>query len=157
MLETTLSNQSKVWIYQSTTAFTTDEKEMIDKQLHQFVSNWQSHGDEVKGFYKIIKDHFIVMIADDTTSVSGCSIDSSVAVIRTIESQLGRSLLDKSLIAYEDADAIKMIALPEIPKAVEDKSITPDTIIYNNSISTLEQLDQNWKVAAKDSWMKRYF
>ena len=30
--------------------------------------------------------------------------------------------------------------------------VTTNTIVYNNTITTKEDLDNNWEVAAKESW-----
>ena len=158
MVKEVINNTSKVWIYQADRSFEELEIAAIEKILKNFVDTWQSHGENVKGYFKIVKNRFIILIADDSTNVSGCSIDSSVAVVRELSSTLNVDLLDKSQIAFEKEDgSIDSIHISKIATAVKNNDIEPQTIIYNNAISSLGELDRNWKVKAEDSWMNRYF
>ena len=88
-----LDTSSKVWVYQSTSELTTDQTVTIKELLTDFVTQWNSHGADVTGAFDLLYDRFIILAADDRNSVSGCSIDSSVSVIREIETKLNLSLL----------------------------------------------------------------
>src|ERR1700754_3011926 len=82
------SENARVWIYQSSRAFIEKEANEINEQLYQFYSQWQSHGAPVKGWAKLLFRQFIVVMADETeVMVGGCSTDSSVRVVKSIERQ----------------------------------------------------------------------
>jgi len=71
------NDSSKVWIYQSSRLFLMSEALDIESKLEQFVSDWKSHGETVKGYANLFFGQFIVIMADETaTGVSGCSTDS---------------------------------------------------------------------------------
>ena len=73
------NNNSRVWVYQSSRAFTVNEALEIEKLLQSFVAQWNSHGDSVKGYANLFFGQFIIFMADETaTGVSGCSTDSSM-------------------------------------------------------------------------------
>ena len=78
---------SRVWIYQCNRAFREKEVIEINEQLLQFYEQWESHGKKVKAWAGILFNQFIVMMADEKASalVGGCSIDSSVRIIKSIE------------------------------------------------------------------------
>ena len=77
---------SKVWIYQSSRLFLISEALEMEDMLKDFAANWKSHGSPVKGFANLFFGRFIVLMADETaTGVSGCSTDSSVHLIKSIE------------------------------------------------------------------------
>ncbi len=147
---------SQLWIYQCERKFSPEEAVQIEQALDNFVINWESHGTPVTGAYEIVDQQFILIAANATDSPSGCSIDSSVKVVREIEAKLSCSLLNKGLIAYE-GDGVELLSLPDIPAAVSAGKIQPSTIIFNNSINTVGQFLDNWKIPADESWMKRYF
>jgi hypothetical protein len=147
---------SQLWIYQCDRKFTAGEALQIEQDLDNFVMNWESHGSPITGAYQLINEQFILIAADATNSPSGCSIDSSVKIVREIEAKLGCSLLNKGLVAFE-GDGVELISLPDIPAAVNSGKIQPSTTIFNNSINTVGQYLDNWKIPASDSWMKRYF
>ncbi len=51
--------------------------------------SWNSHGDPVKGYANLFFGQFIILMADETASmVSGCSTDSSVRLIKAIETEI---------------------------------------------------------------------
>ena len=76
------SDQSRVWIYQSSRAFIEKEQHEINEQLEQFYTQWMAHGAPVKGWAKILFGQFSVVMADETcVAVGGCITDSSVKII----------------------------------------------------------------------------
>lgn len=159
MVTSTLNTQTtKVWVYQAPRKLETGELQTVKSKLTDFVDSWSSHGAVVNGCFEINHDQFIVVMADEASAgVSGCSIDGSVRVIKELESDLGLSLLDKSVVAFQIGSEIVTMDFREIPKAVSSGKITAETLFFDNSINTLEQFQQRWKVPAKDSWVARYF
>src|SRR5450759_2042924 len=80
------NDNSRVWIYQCNRLFTLSEVLQIEELLEDFTKSWQSHGAKVKGYANLFFGQFIVLMADETaTGVGGCSIDSSVRLIKNIE------------------------------------------------------------------------
>jgi hypothetical protein len=150
---------SKVWIYQSDKEFTADEQTFISEKLFAFVSGWESHGRKLTATFEIRFNRFIIIAVDESISdASGCSIDKSIAVIREIASQTGANLLDRSLVAYKNASSpILLIKFNEVSDAVKQGKITPETLIYNNTITSLKELNKNWEIPAKNSWISRFF
>src|SRR6218665_3568307 len=87
------SDHSRVWIYQSSRPLSEKEELEINEQLYQFYAQWQAHGAPVKGWAKLLFHRFIVLMADEShVEVSGCSTDSSVRVIKSIEKQYSINL-----------------------------------------------------------------
>ena len=153
-----LPEESKVWIYLSPRAFNADELALINKELKQFISTWESHGTALDGHYDIIDEQFIVFCVNETEQIAtGCSIDKSVGIIKKLEPLLNLNLTDRGMIAWQEGTSIKTTPFQSIKQAVENNEIAADTIIYNNSITSVGELNASWKIQAKDSWLKRYF
>jgi hypothetical protein len=88
LLPADFSPSSRVWIYQANRPFNEREAAEINEQLHQFASQWLSHGTPVKGWGKLLFNQVIVLMADESaTGVSGCSTDSSVRIVKSLERQ----------------------------------------------------------------------
>ncbi|MFX9089601.1 hypothetical protein ABTN55_21265, partial [Acinetobacter baumannii] len=69
--------------------------------LHQFVADWKSHGTPVKGYANLLFGQFIILMADETaTGVSGCSTDSSVHLMKEIESRFKVDLFNRQNLAF---------------------------------------------------------
>ena len=147
-------SSSRVWIYQSDRAFTTSEIGAIQNELNNFVETWAAHSARVKGFASIFFNQFIVLIADETqTAVSGCSTDSSVRVIKNIEMQHQLSLFNRQTLAFIKSDQVHTIPLSRLQLSFTQNEIDEETMYFNNTVLTLSELETNWLIPVKRSWL----
>ncbi len=122
--------------------------------LEEFVASWKSHGTPVKGYGNLFYGQFIVLMADETASgVSGCSTDGSVRLIREIEQRFGVPLFDRLMLAFQPRDKIEMVPLAQLPYALENGFVGPDTPYFNNTVQTKAELEAKWLIPLKDSWL----
>lgn len=153
----TLADSARVWIYQSGRKFTETEKSTISDTLSAFTHSWVAHGNPLKTSFTILYDQFIVLAADeDFNEASGCSIDSSVRVIRQLDQQFSLGLFDRTRIAFLKAEQIEMIPLNELPRALTERHWTQDSMFFNNVIGSKVQLKNEWIIPAGQGWLKRY-
>ncbi len=147
---------SRVWIYQSSRLFTMGEALQIEDLLNHFVANWKSHGSPVKGFGTLFFGQFIVLMADEqATGVSGCSADSSVRLIKEIEQLYKVAMFDRQNLAFVIKDKVELLPLSQLPYAFSNGFITPDTLYYNNTVLTKQELENTWMIPVKDSWLAK--
>ena len=153
-----IPSTAKVWVYQSVRPFNEQEISIITSEMNEFLSSWQSHGSDLKGYFEVVQGQFIFLAVDESIhSATGCSIDSSVATIKKIEQLLGLNLTDKGVICYEHNGIIKSSHFTQVKSLIEKEEITPDTTFFDASVTNFEAFQTRWKVAAKDSWLNRYF
>ncbi len=147
---------SRVWIYQSSRLFSIGEALEIEDMINDFTENWQSHGAKVKGYANLLFGQFVVLMADETQAgVSGCSTDSSVRLIKSIEQICKVEMFNRQNLAFVIKDTIQLLPLPQLKYAVENNFITPDTIYFNNLVQTKEELLYQWMIPVKDSWLAK--
>ncbi len=145
---------SRVWIYQSNRLFSLTEALEIEKLLEDFVIRWDSHGTPVKGYANLFFGQFIILMADESaTGVSGCSTDSSMRLIKQIEQKFNVQLFDRQLLAFVVREKLQLIPLPQLNYAVQHNFIDPTTLYFNNTIQTKEELENNWIIPVKESWL----
>ncbi len=145
---------SRVWIYQSSRIFSMGEALQIEEILKNFIAGWNSHGTPVKGYANLFFGQFIVLMADENaTGVSGCSTDSSVRVIKEIEKTYGVSLFDRQSLAFIIKDKVQLIPLAQLQYAFDNGFIQEDTVYFNNLAATRAQLETNWMMPVKNSWL----
>lgn len=150
------SPASRVWIYQCSRLFFLSEALQIEEILEQFVTNWKSHGADVKGYANLFFGQFIVLMADESVAgVSGCSTDSSVHVIKAIEKQFKVALFERQTLAFINKDKVQLLPMSQLSYAIENKFIDADTIYFNNTITTKKELLDNWLIPVKDSWLAK--
>lgn len=148
------SPASRVWIYQSSRPFGDREAEEIDEQLHQFTVQWNSHGVPVKGWGRLLFNQVIILMADESESeVSGCSTDSSVRIIKSMEQQYNVNLFDRLLLGFLVKDKLQLLPLVQVGYALEKGHINHDTIYLNNTVQTKQELEAHWLIPLKESWL----
>jgi len=155
LLPADFSDDSKVWIYQSSRLFTISEALQIEDILHELVKNWQAHGAPVKGYANLFFGQFIILMADEAaTGVSGCSIDSAVRIIQQIEKQFGVEMFNWQNLAFVVKDKVQIIPRQQFNYAIENNFITPQTLFFNNVVATKKELENNWMIPVEQSWLK---
>jgi hypothetical protein len=152
-----LNAESRVWIYQGNKTMSASEKSTIGQLLHSFCEQWAAHGQPLKTSFKIEFSQFVIMAVDeDFRNPSGCSIDSSVGVLRQIQSATGIDFLDRTLVPFYINNQVELIPLAEIKSAFASGRLKPDTITFNTLATTKGELELNWKIPAEKSWMAKY-
>jgi hypothetical protein len=149
---------SKVWIYQSNRIFFMQEALEMEKMLQEFVQDWKSHGTPVKGYANLFFGRFIVIMADETaTGVSGCSTDSSVRLIKTIEQTYNVNMFDRLLLCFYRNEKVEQIPLSQLQYAIDNGLIKPETLYFDNTVLTKADLETKWITPAKNTWLAKKF
>lgn len=149
------ADESRVWIYQSSRPFSEKEELEINEQLHHFYAQWQAHGAPVKGWAKLLFRRFIVLMADEThVDVSGCSTDSSVRVIKSIERQYEVNLFDRLSITFLVKDQPEVLPMGQVQYAIDKGYINGDTLLFNNLVATKGEMLKNWLQPLNYSWLR---
>lgn len=155
---TTMPDHARVWVYQANRPFKEEERIFIEKNFEAFTAQWAAHGTKLQATFSIEKNQFIILAVDETMhQASGCSIDSSVHLVKQIEEATGLSLLDKSQVAFETNHEVKIKAFNQLKEAVSSGEIKPSTIVFNNAVQNAGEWKTNWAIPASQSWLKRYF
>ncbi|MET7030242.1 ABC transporter ATPase [Sediminicola luteus] len=152
-----LSETSRVWIYQASRSFNAEELEEVKAGLDQFIKEWTAHGSELKAGYEIRYNRFIVIALDQTnTTASGCSIDASVRFIQALEKKYDIDLLDKMNVSYKQGEFVAYKTLIDFKKMAKNKSVSKNTIVFNNLVTNKLEYENHWEVPAEESWHGRF-
>src|SRR5580698_281709 len=147
-------DNARVWIYQGSRAFIEKEEREINEQLFQFYAQWQAHGAPVKGWAKLLFRQFIIIIADETdVAVTGCSTDSSVRVVKSIERQYDVNFFDRMMITFFVKNKAEMLPFSQVQYAIDKGYIDKDTLLFNNIATNKKELLETWLVPLSESWL----
>ena len=156
LLNNNFHPDSRVWIYQCNRLFLLNEALEIEEILKEFILTWNSHGTPVKGEAHLFFGQFIVLIADETaTGVSGCSTDSSVRMIKNIEQRFMVNMFDRTALAFVVKDKLQLLPLSQLQYAIDNGFIDLDTMYFNNLVQTKAELENNWLIPIKNSWLMK--
>lgn len=153
-----ISENARLWIYQSDRILNDNEVNAIQKILDEFTSEWQAHGHALAALGELIHQQFIVLSVDEQVAgATGCSIDKSVNLMKEIEQQFGINLFDRFRIAFRQDQSIINCSKEEFEKLVKSGKITASTPVFNNLINTRKELHSNWEIPFSQSWHSRVF
>ena len=133
------------------------ELEEIEEKLKVFIEQWTAHGADLKSGYDIKYKRFIVIALDqDMNQATGCSIDASVHFIQKLENDYNVDLMDKMNVSYKQGEFIAYKSLTDFRKMAKNRSVSPNTIVFNNLVTNILEYRKDWEVPAKDSWHNRF-
>ena len=87
---------------------------------------------------------------------TGCSIDKLIHFIKKIETKFDLILLDRFSIAYKKNEKINVINLNEFKKIISKNNDYHEVFVFNNMISSLKELKNNWEIPLKKSYLNKY-
>jgi hypothetical protein len=152
------SENSRVWVYQSDKKLSDSEAQQIQIQLDNFAKSWTAHNNQLKANGEIRYNRFLILIVDEgQAGASGCSIDKSVHFIKHLEQQFNINLLDRFNLAYREGNEVLSVPRHDFEELLKQGSIDSNTIVFNNMVQNLKELQTKWEVPFKDSWHIQLF
>jgi len=149
---------ARVWIYQSDRELTSSEQDIIDEHVVKFLNDWAAHGSGLQSSGKIFHNRFLVLLVDEAQAqASGCSIDSSVHFVQSLESKLGVNFFDRTKVAFLSEGEVFLEPLVNIRNRTTNGKIYQDTLTFNNLVRDKNEMEEKWMVPVGETWLEEYF
>jgi hypothetical protein len=152
-----LPGYARVWIYQADRLLTESEQQFLAEASAQFVAQWAAHGTPLRASAQVLNGYFLVLGVDEAQAeASGCSIDKSVHFVKGLGSQLNIDFFNRLNLAVEMPE-IQLVPLSQFENLAANGTITPDTYVYDNTVTKAEDFTGRWHTKASNTWLSRYF
>ena len=152
-----LPAEARIWIYQAKRKLSDEEVTEITEKTKAFVEQWAAHGSMLSAGFEIKHNRFIVFGIDQREiQASGCSIDESVHYIQSLEREYEVELLDKMNVTYYNGPHIAHKTLLDFKEMVKNRSVSANTIVFNNLVNTKEEYETKWEIPLQESWHSRF-
>lgn len=152
-----LPKESRIWIYQCNRSFSEEELSEIRIKMNQFITEWTAHGKDLLASYKIVYKRFIVIALNQNLNMAtGCSIDASVHFIQDLEKAYNVDLMDKMNVSFKQGEYVSYKPLKEFRTMAKNRSVSKNTIVFNNLVTNIAEFEENWEVPASESWHNRF-
>lgn len=151
-----LSDSSKLWVFQSDKIISPSNQKILINEISPFLTDWSSHGAEIKSSFEIRYDLFLIISVDEEiNSASGCSIDKLTNFIIRISNEIGVDFFNRLNVAYKsDSEKINLLSLSDFKTLISEGKINEESIVFNNLIKTKKDYIEQWEVQLKNSWHK---
>lgn len=152
-----IPEHAKIRIYTSERNLTPREVEALQNDLYRFLSQWAAHGKPLSAGGIILHNRFLILATDEVhTAPSGCSLDAFTGFLRESEQKYDTVLLNHALVAYRRGEAVVAEDFKIVKEKLRQGSIAPDTLMFNNRITKAGQLQSEWKIPIRNSWLAKY-
>lgn len=140
-----LDDQAKVWSYQADRLLTDTEVQWINEQLNPFLEEWAAHGTKLKAYGEVMNNaHLILAVDESAHNASGCSIDTSVRFIKSLEKELNVSFFNRlKMLTFSDGQFVYV-------NYADLASLPEETIVFNNTVSSVSEFKNSWKSPLKN-------
>ena len=134
-----LPDHSRLWIYSSNRPLNDNETNFVIENVNYFTEQkWASHGEKIFAKGTLINNSILILAVDESRkAASGCSIDSSVHMIKHLEKELKIDFFNRFYVFIYNGEEVKRVHINSL-------SDYKDWDIFDPLISTLGELRNNW-------------
>lgn len=148
-----LPTHARAWLYCIPRPLSDDEVQIVTKVLENFCTHWEAHKEPLETSFQILHKQFIILAVDESIhGASGCSIDSSVKVIRELGTMLQADLFDRQFAAYWQAGKLEIVPL----NVFKTLNISGETFVFDQTFTTIGELKKREHINITETWLKRY-
>jgi hypothetical protein len=152
----TLPSTARVWVYQSSRALAAEEIASIERALGVFVRQWTSHNAQLRAAGEVRHGRFIILAVDERQAgASGCSIDQSVAFMKSLQASLGIDLFDRMCFTYLEGDEVRSAGRETFSALFARGDINDSTLVFDTLVDTAGRLQEEFIKPLGQSWHKR--
>jgi hypothetical protein len=152
-----IANNGKVWLYGAKRRLLTNELRYIDQALSQFCREWAAHGEKLNCGFQIKDEQFILIAVDEgNVTASGCSIDSSVGLIKNIDKQFDLDLFNRLRVYHMDDGNLETTDLHVARENIGIGKWRPNDLIINTTALKKEAIENEWLLPISKSWLSKY-
>jgi len=153
-----LPENARAWVYTANRLLTEQEVETVEHRLSEFTSTWSSHGTPLNAASKVF-DRAVVVIAvqDGWDAASGCSIDKSVGILKSLEQELKVTFFDRMLLLFKarKESEISFVLVSTLKRGLQEGEISADALVVNTQADTLNTLKNGPWVAIQSTWLAK--
>jgi hypothetical protein len=149
-----LPDSSRVWVFGSDRTLDSSKSDQLLKEVDRFLSQWKAHGAPLTSGRDWKYGRFLTIAVDQSAEgASGCSIDGLFRALKSLEPQLGASLVTSGLVFYKDSSGeIQSVDRERFGSLSGNGRITSDTRVFDPTVTTLREWKARFELTAKDSW-----
>ena len=145
---------SKIWIYQSDRELSLMEVDEIKNSVYVFCQSWTTHGQPIYASYKVNNWFICLFVNEEKTTISGCSIDKSIQLIKYFSDTYSIDFFNRTNILLKIKETTKLVPLSELKQNISSYT---NVMIYNNLVKTKAEFEKQMIQSIEESWLNRYF
>jgi len=149
-----LPNSSRTWVFGADSDLDRGATDLLMREVDRFLSQWHAHGAPLTAARDWRDKRFLTIAVDQSTAgASGCSIDGLYRSLKALEPRLGASLVTSGLVFYRNTKGrVESVDRERFSELGAAGKITPDTRVFDPTVTSLGEWRARFELNAKDSW-----
>ena len=148
----TLTEDARTLVFPSSRKFYDQEIDNLEARLKEFCASFA-----LDMGYKLAYGRFVVFFISRETPLSLEDNDALIAFVQKLEKEMDLALLDRMNVCYKQGPYVQRKEVPEFKKMIKSRSVSPKTIVFDNTIGTKGEFDSSWELPAGESWLSHFF
>ncbi len=151
----TLPDSSRVWTFGSDRPLDAEQEKLLLHGVDEYLKGWKAHGAPLTVGREWRDARFLTVAVDQSdTGATGCSIDGLFRVLQQLESATGANLVGGGRVFYRDGQAaVQSVPRGEVAALGSSGAITPDTVVFDTTLTDLGSWRGNFERPARKSWV----
>jgi hypothetical protein len=145
-----LSDQAKVFVYPSSRKFYPQEITELQQEIKLFL---EQNFTDIPFHFKIIHNRILVFFFDTEEPLPIELQDKLASFILKLQEKYNITLLDKINICFKQGEYVQYQDMKKFRTLLKNKSISKNTIIFNNLIANKYDFENHFEVPLLDSWL----
>lgn len=149
-----LPDDARVWVFGAERPLTPAESARLRGVTDAHLERWAAHGAPLTSARDWRDDRFLTIAVDQRTAgASGCSIDVLFRQLQALERELSLSIVGGGRVFYRDAAGeVRAVDRAEFSTLAETGAVTPETIVFDPTVTTLGAWRAGFERPARQSW-----
>jgi len=153
-----LPDSARLWVFAADHAVHGAPADTLLATVDRFLADWKAHGVPLSCARDWRDDRFLAVGVDVTAeNASGCSIDGLFRALQQVQREIGTSLVGGGRVFYRGARGIDVTSRDAFADHVRRGEITPDTPVFDTSITDAGAWRARFEQPASLAWTARYF
>lgn len=155
-----LPDHARVWMYTASRDLSEGECRAVEETMAAFVKGWEAHGKALNAQSQLMNGQILILALDESHQpATGCSIDASVAAIRSLSELLPDAdwlnrgwVLHEPLPPHAPGDKWQRSILHDFWAMCKANNVPADTQVVDSTVATLGDVKGRGVVPLSDSW-----
>jgi len=154
-----LPDTAQLWVYGFDKKIDPEQRTQLAADLGAFVASWNSHDAPVDGVAATVEDRFVLLAGQCDAGIGGCSIDGSVATIKSFGEKYGLDGFNRDLVFFRNGQGeVDAVTRDEFQKGIQDGRFGDSTVVFDLTLTTLRTLREGrFETTFANCWHARAF
>lgn len=154
-----LPADSRCWVFGARAPLDEVDAPRLMTVVDRFLKEWKAHGVPLTCGRVFRDEHFLVVAVDEASAgASGCSIDGLFRLLVQAEEGIGTSMVGGGNVYFRDeVGLVHCLPLPEFELLAAGGDLSPETTVFDTTVTTLEAYRERFERPARESWHAQLF